>query len=116
MFAHQAYAAQALGLTEIGLCAGAGPDANGNALNGTYTWARCGFDAPLKLIVSDFFSRPTSLKGVRTVQEVMRSDEGRDWWRNRHIRCEMAFDLRVGSLSWQVLQAYLDEKGIRLDK
>jgi hypothetical protein len=116
MLAHQAYAAMAIGISEIRLFAGAGKDGAGLQLNGMYTWARSGFDAPLKLLLRDRKSCPVDLASISTVREALLAPDGIDWvktWSSGH---EMRFDLKVGSSSWVVFEQYLAEKNIRIGK
>jgi hypothetical protein len=60
------------------------------ARNGYYTWARFGFDAPL----SGYHRRllTNSLRGARTVNEVIERGGSRWWWFNGDDT-EMYFDL-----------------------
>jgi hypothetical protein len=139
--AHQAQAAHAIGLTSINLCAAARNDDNGNTLNGYYTWARCGFDAPLPYLYDrrqkyiSFYSSesnvsrltdaigariswlkewPPELQDAKTVQDIMSKHEGKRWWKACPDGRDMVFDLHAGSLSWGVLHAYLVEKSVRI--
>lgn len=140
MLAHQVAAARALGIAAITLWAGAGDDA-GRPLNGTWTWARCGFDAPLpypyaqrlKAIgamrnritagVADpgtaariawLEAWPVECADAERVQQVMVSEQGRQWWKAWPDGCNMTFALEDGSVSRKVLAAYLQEKDVRI--
>lgn len=80
--------------------------------NGYYTWPRLGYDADLK--PAEMEQLPGTLKGARTIQDLMRSAEGRDWWKKNGSGRTMYFDLAPGSRSQHVLEKYLQEKGIAL--
>lgn len=83
--------------------------ARGGVYNGYYTWARLGYDAPLK----DYFKRelPEQFKGAETIQDLMATPEGRAFWKKKGYDEKMTFDLAPGSRSMQVLDAYLAERG-----
>lgn len=76
-----------------------------NAMNGYYTWPRFGYDRKLNQYIRE--NLPKGLKGARTVLDVMRTPQGRDWWKRKGNEGEMSFDLRPGSRSRKVLTAYI---------
>jgi 8-oxo-dGTP pyrophosphatase MutT (NUDIX family) len=121
-----------LGVDRIETCAG-----KGGIMNGYYTWAVLGYDAPLyagfisskrlrnqllkPYLRRDGKVRPAlseeqadaavaQLKGARTVQDLMAVPEGREYWLRNGYQVGMRFDLKEGSRSLQVLNAYLQAK------
>lgn len=81
----------------------------GDKMNGYYTWARLGYDAPLD---ENYRKRlPEQFKDARTVQDLMASREGAAHWKNTGYMTGMDFDTRPGSRSIQVLNRYLASKG-----
>jgi hypothetical protein len=94
----------ALGVDRIETCAG-----KGGIMNGYYTWPRLGYDAPLE----DRFKKrlPESLKGAETVQDLMATPGGREYWKAKGYMGGMTFDLKPGSRSLSVLNDYLKSKG-----
>lgn len=78
-------------------------------MNGYYTWIRLGFDAEVQ---PD--SLPPPFSQYRTLLELTSTDEGRSYWYNYGQTVTVEFDLREGSASWRILNAYLDEQGVIL--
>lgn len=78
-------------------------------MNGYYTWARLGYDAPLE----DSFKKrlPAAFRKAETVQDLMEMPGGSDYWKARGHEAHMAFDLTPGSRSLDVLSRYLQSKG-----
>lgn len=108
MFARQVKEARRLGITKILTEAG-----RSKAMNGYYTWARAGYDAPLG---AGNKSRAAQALGYmpKTIREVMSTKAGRDWWKENGTEWEGSFDPSAGSNSSKDLDAYLSEKGIRV--
>ena len=83
-------------------------------MNGYYTWARLGYDAPLDdqhldprvvQLAEQAFPEAT------TVQDIMATPEGKDWWKENGSNIMGAvFNLAEGSLSNQILEDYLQER------
>jgi hypothetical protein len=112
MFARQVETAVASGFDEINLHAAGGP---GEGMNGYYTWPRFGFDQeiePLQWTNAALYRRVRyRFTGVERVSDIMRTPAGRDWWRmNGGELHDARFDLRQGSYSRKVLDAYLAER------
>lgn len=63
----------------------------GEGLNGYYAWARYGFDAPLPF--DRMLPLPDSLQGAKTVQDLMKTQEGRQWWKDNGTSVRMSLDL-----------------------
>lgn len=92
-----------LGLDRIVTTAERSPNANGY-----YTWARFGYDAPLR---ADHKGKlPESLRGAEKISDLMASEEGQQWWKTHGDTTEMTFDLKPGSKSRKIWEAYLEEK------
>ena len=88
----QIKAAPQLGIQRIELY-GEG-DAKSASRNGYYTWARCGFDAPLRL--DEQRRRLPELRGARTLNELF-GRGGITWWRTFGNSRPMVFDLAPNS-------------------
>jgi hypothetical protein len=104
VFSEEVRTLAALGVDRIETCAG-----KGGIMNGYYTWPRLGYDAELE----DRFKKrlPEGLKGAETVQDLMATPEGREYWKARGYMTGMSFDLKPGSRSLAVLNDYLASKG-----
>ncbi|HEX2907419.1 MAG TPA: hypothetical protein VHO69_11195 [Phototrophicaceae bacterium] len=88
-------------------------DRHSETFNGYYTWARFGYDAELDSI-NPFLQRkiPAALGNPETMQQLMATKAGRDWWKEHGQSWDGAFDLRDDSLSRRVLENYMQERGI----
>ena len=75
---------------------------------GYYVWPRFGYDA--KLHGSEKRKLPASLQGSERISDLMKTDEGRAWWKEHGNTRAMKFDLSPGSRSRKVWEAYLEEK------
>lgn len=98
VFAQQVAEAAAKGLKYIGTNA-----IRTKHANGYYTWARLGYDGKV----------PMGQHGGKKVSELMKTKEGRDWWKEHGQSTAMTFDLTEGSQSRRVLDAYLQERSKR---
>jgi hypothetical protein len=108
-FAEQVQGCIDAGVDKITTLAGKGK-LGGIPMNGYYTWARLGYDAPL---YDDFKKKlPPNLKGAQTVQDLMATKEGRDHWKNKGYMTSMTFDLGPGSKSLDTLNRYRAEKNL----
>lgn len=76
--------------------------------NGYYTWARFGYDYPISSLDGTTAARArTKFPGARTVQDIMKTPEGRDWWFSYGSGMgDAKFDLTPGSRSMEVLTKY----------
>ncbi len=79
--------------------------------NGYYTWPRFGFDAALPPVIRRRL--PPELKNIRTLLGLMKSENGRRWWRVNGATIRAYFDLTAGSRSWQTLNGYLKTQSLR---
>lgn len=114
VFATQAHAASALGVRSIQTYA-----SRGLGYNGYYTWPRLGYNAPF--YAGDWIKsedQAASLPGVvmraHDFHDLMSTAAGREWWRDNGDGVELTFDTRPGSKSLQILDAYLQERGIEV--
>lgn len=106
-FARQVAAARKLGLKGFRLYAAGYYKSDEN---GYYTWARYGFDAPLRAEEQE--QLPAAYRGVQTVNELIQNG-GQSWWQRRGDARAMYFDLSLNSAMMKTFRAYLREKGIK---
>lgn len=103
IFHQQVQTAAALGINTIQTLA-EGPPANGY-----YTWARLGYDG--SAAASTWNKKPPEgVARVGNVSELMKTEAGRQWWKENGGDISMRFDTRAGSQSRKVLDAYIKEK------
>lgn len=69
----------------------------GSTVNGYYTWPRLGYDAPL--MISNPF-------GAKRLSDLMKTAQGRAWWKEHGSSIKASFDLSKNSLSRRVLHEY----------
>jgi hypothetical protein len=80
----------------------------GDKENGYHTWPRLGFDADLPPELQKML--PDHLSGSSRVSDLMKSPEGRDWWKENGVGMSMSFDMKPDSHSRKVLDAYTSSK------
>lgn len=97
-----------LGIQCVG-CRAAGP-AGGHM--GYYAWPLIGFDADLEPI--DIAQLPPKLAHCRTLTELFLEPGGAEHWRKFGRSMTVFFDLAPGSVSWSILMAHLEKRGITL--
>ena len=78
----------------------------GEGMNGYYTWPLLGYDGDLK----QGTKTPSSLSGAKRLSDVMKTQEGRDWWKTNGEGVDVTFDLKPGSLSRKILSEYVSKK------
>lgn len=90
----------------------------GDGMNGYYTWARLGYDAPVDVRQRKWTDIPSSVtpsvKGAPSpfnsptyhVSDFMKSAEGREYWKANGTQEPMLFDLNPTSESMRVLGEY----------
>jgi hypothetical protein len=81
--------------------------------NGYYTWARFGYDAALDDINLDLTGKlPSSLSGAKRVSDLMKTPEGRQWWKANGDEFDGVFTVTANrkSLSERVLNGYIESK------
>ena len=105
---------------QVNYCASHGFDkimtmaARSGEWNGYYTWARFGYDGPIRESKWSWIDENwPSLAGVRRVSDLMKTKEGRAFWKVAGHTFEGTFDLSEGSLSRRVLDAYVKAKADR---
>jgi hypothetical protein len=84
------------------------------SFNGYYTWARFGYDGDIPLDsafrLRSERSLPESARTATKFSQLMKTKQGRDWWRINGESWHGEFDLRPGSYSRKTLAAYLRER------
>lgn len=112
LIAQQAAMAERLGISYLTLEAARIDPMGGPQYNGYYTWARLGFDGSFKRALRyPLKDRPAHLAKAKTVQQLMMCSGGAEWWKANGVNFKAKFEVRVGSVSRQVLEGYLQEKG-----
>ena len=109
IFAQQVDAAVDAGISRIETIACRSDEFEETQYNGYYTWARFGYDAPLST-VNLKQPLPSSLQKCENVSDLMKTAEGRNWWRENGNTFAGTFDLSEGSQSRKVLDAYRQQK------
>ena len=113
MFATQVRAAQDQGFKRIEVFA-AGK--NGTDMNGYYTWPRFGYVGTVnwstvdKEMPEQFRKMQNETTGHTRISAFMKTQEGREAWRKYGGSQDLHFNLKKGSYSLQVLNAYITEK------
>jgi hypothetical protein len=81
-------------------------------MNGYYTWARLGYDCKI-----DKLERPEDRDRVRKafpearmLSDLMKTQEGRDFWKKNGGPFQGKFNLSEGSQSRKVLESYVKAK------
>jgi 2'-5' RNA ligase len=100
VFNHQVKTAEKLDVISISLLA------EGPPKNGHYTWPRLGCDGRLPWNVK----LPDTLKHAKDTSDLMKSEEGRKWWKENGNDVQLYFDPKEGSQSRKVLDAYYSER------
>ncbi len=76
------------------------------------TWARLEIDGSIPAAVRARL--PLELSGCHSVLDILEREGGAAWWREHGRTFSGIFDLRDGSRSIAVLQAYTKTRGIRV--
>lgn len=85
---------------------------NAKGMNGYYTWARLGYDIKVKE-EADIFrmvvkpSEDKEIKGVKSLQELMSTKKGRNYWKENGFAFTGTFDLSDDSKSMNILERYI---------
>lgn len=85
----------------------------GHEVNGYYTWARLGYDAKLPMMYGGKPIKSAAqqiVPGAERVSDLMKSPEGRSWWKEHGVSFEGEFDLSDNSLGLKVLREYKANK------
>jgi uncharacterized protein (TIGR02996 family) len=118
IFASQVIAAAEAGVSRI-TCMAAGGGGRGrpgyqSEYNGYYTWPLFGYDADISSLQNPEVIAlcQRHFPQAKTVLDIFMMG-GRRWWKDNGCKIPTAvFDLRPGSRSLTVLQAYMEEKGV----
>lgn len=102
------FAEQVKGLDKSGVARIETMATRGKETNGYYTWPRLGFDADLPPQLKNML--PDHMSGAGRVSDLMKSPEGRDWWKQNGVGMSMSFDMKPGSYSRKVLDSYTKAK------
>lgn len=113
LFKQQVEQAKAMGVSRIKVSASGKPNDTEGKENGYYTWARFGFDAPLKNIHDSSVKAKAEKQfpGAKRISDIMSAPAGAKWWREHGSHWSGEFDLTDDSHSLKVWNAYLKEKG-----
>lgn len=114
VFSEQVRSAKAAGVSYIRATAVGKGDgktgAAGDGDNGYYTWARFGYDLPIKNL-SNAKQVTAAFPQAKSIMDVMATKEGQQWWKINGVEMRRAqFDLTDNSRSMQVMNAYREEK------
>ena len=108
VFASQVKHAAAMGLESISTEAvGSSGDPD---YNGYYTWARLGYDARLDTTSVSMGRLRANFPDAEKISDLMKTPEGRTYWKENGGGFSGIFDLREGSQSRKVLDAYVAAK------
>ena len=64
----------------------------GEGVNGYYSWASYGFDAPIPF--GRIMELPESLSTAKTIQDLMKTKEGREWWKEWGTSTVMTYEIK----------------------
>jgi hypothetical protein len=111
IFGRQVRELSRLGVKRIDVTAAGGP---GQSMNGYYTWARFGYNGAIPMGVQASLTRasglPSSLRNATQISQLMRTQQGRDWWRANGSTWNGSFDLKAGSYSRRTFAEYTRSK------
>jgi hypothetical protein len=130
-FAGQVKYLKSHGFSGIKTTAARGSSYSPDPMNGYNTWPRLGYDGPAidDILMAEYRSIPSvmasfaeayritgkSMEGPLPdkimASDLMKTPEGRAWWREHGSTRKMKFDLSDDSLSMRVLRSYLEETG-----
>lgn len=113
LFADQVAALQKAGVVRIEAQL-ARADSKTLGFNGYYTWPRLGYNAKIPDSAKAKLKAELGPKAkVDTVQDLMRTEKGRDAWKRLGVTVDGKFDLSARSVGVRVLQKYIAEKANR---
>lgn len=81
-------------------------------MRGYYVWAKMGFNGRIPAATLKKLSTP--YQKCEFVSELMLDEGGRKEWFANGDSIKLEFDLRPNSVSWKILNQYMDEHGIEL--
>ena len=106
MLYQQATEAASLGVKDIFTMAAGNSDSD---MNGYYTWPRLGFDGRLQSSTLEA-AHLDGFSEVSKISDLMKTADGRKWWREYGVGHRVTFDLSEGSQSRRVLDEYVKQK------
>lgn len=80
-----------------------------SGMSGYYAWARMGVDALLKNVPLKS-AIPASLGKLKYISDLMKTKQGREFWKEHGVSYAGTFDLSPGSRSQQTLAGYAAER------
>lgn len=103
--------AKELGFASVTLFA-AGSAARRDMFFGYHVWPTMGFDA---MLPSSLLRKlPQHFHGCLRLSDLIRKDEGEDWWYDNGVPLELVFELDDDSVSWRLLSEYAEARGISI--
>jgi uncharacterized protein YukE len=108
VFAQEVKQAKELGVSYIAADAAGFP--GDPQWNGYYTWARFGYDAELRSFETAAW--PVEYRDATSLHDLLSRPGGLDFWHDHGFAFSGTFDLTDGSMSHQILDAYLKSKGL----
>ena len=108
VFANQVQGAREEGFEKITTMA-----ARSSNMNGYYTWARLGYDGDFVGHSEKEKIKSSPVPKATKVSQLMKTPEGRSWWKDKGWSKSMTFDLQDDSLSLQRLRHYLKVEGYK---
>jgi GNAT superfamily N-acetyltransferase len=111
LLSRQVAAASVAGVSKI-TCVASG--AKGSGENGYYTWPALGFDAPISKLNRDVIKKAKkAYPDAKRVSDIMKTPEGRAWWKENGDTFTADFDLKPTSLSMSLLDNYVKAKAAK---
>lgn len=107
---NQVRGASGIGISRLE-CNAAGFKGDPKGFNGYYTWPRLGFDGPIPGFLREKVDRV--FPEAKNISDLLKSSEGRSWWKENGDAQNVSFDLKEGSQSRRVLDAYVAERAAR---
>jgi hypothetical protein len=109
LFINQIKEARKLGFTYLEVSAGAGPE-----YNGYYTWARFGYSMNQHDHQTFCELMDDNNRNERSIIQLMKTEEGRDFWRANGFWWQGIFDLQDESENINALKSYIQSKGYNI--
>lgn len=110
IFLDQIENADRVGVTKVHTFAERAGGSDGT--NGYYTWARLGYDTKMTGHWTGREGEGSAVPPGRPerLSDLMKTPEGRAWWRENGFSIHLEFDMKKDSLSRRVLHAYKQER------
>jgi hypothetical protein len=110
VFAMQARAAYNLGFNSIVGTAKRRDKPALDSSNGYYTWPRFGFDCLINDQMRSLWSLPPEFTSLEHLSDLLRSNEGRAWWKINGKSVYVDFDTDPSSQSMRIFRQYFTDK------